>query len=59
LANERYAEFLLHDVCNRSEAKFCLEDALRYYLVWGASRKAELLHAKYANLWSTSAEMIT
>ena len=51
LANERYGEFLLQDVCNREAAAVHLRQAVSLYREWGAVRKIELLQTKYYDLF--------
>jgi tetratricopeptide (TPR) repeat protein len=51
LANERYAEYLLHDMSDRQEAIFYFEEAIRFYSEWGALKKVDLLRDKYSDLW--------
>lgn len=50
LANERYGEFLLHDVGDPHEASFRLEQAVQNYQEWGSVAKVDQLLAKYGNL---------
>jgi hypothetical protein len=51
LANERYGEFLLHDMSDTQEAVFPFEEAIMLYSEWGASKKVELLREQYSYLW--------
>ena len=51
LANERYAEYLLHDLSDRQEATFYFEEAIKFYSEWGALKKVDLLREKYSDLW--------
>jgi tetratricopeptide (TPR) repeat protein len=51
LANERYAEYLLHDMSDRQEAIFYFEEAIKFYSEWGALKKVDLLRGKYSDLW--------
>jgi hypothetical protein len=50
LANERYAEFLLHDMSDKQEAAFRVEEAIKFYSEWGASKKVDLLRVQYSDL---------
>jgi hypothetical protein len=50
LANERYAEYLLHDMSDRQEAIFYFEEAIKFYSEWGALKKVDLLREKYSDL---------
>ena len=59
LANERYGEFLLEDMCDREDAAFRFQEAIKLYLEWEARAKAELLSAKYGYLWSTPPKEIS
>jgi tetratricopeptide (TPR) repeat protein len=54
LANERYAEYLLHDMSDRQEAIFYFEEAIKFYSEWGALKKVDLLREKYSDLWEIS-----
>jgi hypothetical protein len=51
LANERYAEYLLHDMSDRQDAIFYFEEAIKFYSEWGALKKVDLLREKYSDLW--------
>jgi hypothetical protein len=57
LANERYGEFLLHDMSDKREALFRFEEAIKFYSDWGASKKVELLREQYSDLWQTPTEI--
>jgi hypothetical protein len=54
LANERYGEFLLHDMSDKQEAVFRFEEAIKFYSEWGASKKVELIREQYSDLWPHS-----
>jgi hypothetical protein len=56
LGSERFGEFLLHDMDDRHEAIYRLRAAINLYREWGAIAKAELLEAKYTDLWTVSNE---
>jgi predicted ATPase len=56
LGSERFGEFLLHDMDDRHEAMYRLRAAMNLYREWGAIAKAELLEAKYTDLWTSSSE---
>jgi len=43
LANERYASFLLDVAKDEDSARYHLEEAIRYYRQWGASKKVSML----------------
>jgi len=47
LCNERYADFLLHQLSNEEEAKYYLAEAIRYYEEWGATGKVASLKNKF------------
>jgi predicted S18 family serine protease len=47
LANERYAEYLLHGMSDSQEAVFYFEEAIRFYSEWGALKKVHLLREKF------------
>jgi hypothetical protein len=51
LANERYAEFLLHDMSDKNDAVFRFEEAIKFYSAWGATKKVDLLREQYSDLW--------
>lgn len=61
LANERYGEFLLHDLGDPFDASFRLEQAVQNYQEWGSLAKVDQLLAKYGhmkNLETTPADSI-
>lgn len=37
--NERYADFLRHELEDEGEANYHIEEAIRWYTEWGAERK--------------------
>jgi predicted ATPase len=43
LCNERYADFLLQELSDEEEAKYRMEEAIRFYEEWGAVGKVEML----------------
>ena len=43
LFNERFADFLKHDLVDKEESSYRLKEAIRWYKEWGAKRKVELL----------------
>jgi cytidine deaminase len=43
LCNERYADFLLQELSDEEEAKYRMEEAIRFYEAWGAVGKVEML----------------
>eukprot|EP00980_Cylindrotheca_fusiformis_P025743 scaffold14558_cov137-Cylindrotheca_fusiformis.AAC.8 len=43
LINERYAEFLGHELSDEQESMYRLGEAIRFYEAWGAFGKAEVL----------------
>lgn len=50
LANEWYAELLLEvdaDPTDQDEAKYRLEESIKYYTEWGANGKIEIFRKKY------------
>ena len=51
LANERYGEFMLHDMSRTEAAVYRFEKAILLYSEWGAHGKAAMLREKYADLW--------
>jgi hypothetical protein len=52
LANERYADFLLHHMSeNKEEAEYRLEEAIRFYSEWGAARKVDILRHSHPEIW--------
>jgi hypothetical protein len=58
-ANERYAEFLLHDRADKKVVVFRIEEAIKFYSVWGASKKVDLLHEQYSDLWPQQRDEIS
>ena len=50
LISERYADFLLNDIEDPQQARFHVENAIRYYEEWGARRSVDALQSKYADL---------
>jgi hypothetical protein len=50
LAQERYGEFLLHDMSDKQEAAYRFEEAIKFYSEWGAKKKVELLREQYSDL---------
>ena len=58
LANERYGEFLLYEMDDKEEATFRLEEAIKYYLDWGAYAKSDSLRETYRDLWPKPIEII-
>jgi tetratricopeptide (TPR) repeat protein len=57
LANERYGEFLLHDMSDRQEAVYRFEEAIKFYSEWGADKKVGLLREQYSDLWPQPTEI--
>jgi hypothetical protein len=57
LANERYAELVLHDIGDKEEARFRAEESIRFYKEYGAQRKVDLLEAKYRHLFPLSTQL--
>jgi hypothetical protein len=57
LANERYGEFLLHDMSDKQEAVYRFEEAIKFYSEWGASKKVELIREQYSDLWQRPTEI--
>ncbi|KAL3925455.1 MAG: hypothetical protein SGILL_000396 [Bacillariaceae sp.] len=51
LANERFGEYLLHDLSDMEEATYRFQQATRLYEEWGARAKADMLFEKYGYLW--------
>jgi hypothetical protein len=51
LANERFAEYLLNDLCDTEEATYRFQQATRLYHEWGATAKADILFEQYGYLW--------
>ena len=49
LANERYGEYLLHEMKLQEDAAYRFDEAIKFYSEWG-SCKAEMLREKYADL---------
>jgi hypothetical protein len=43
LINERYGDFLLHELGDEEEAKYRTSEAIRFYREWGAEAKVEML----------------
>ena len=43
LFNERFADFLQHDVSDEEESSYRLNEAILWYEEWGAKRKVEML----------------
>jgi hypothetical protein len=43
LCNERYADFLLQELSDEEEAKYRMEEAIRFYEEWGAVGKVGML----------------
>jgi len=53
LANERYADLLVRGG-EEEEARYRLEEAVKYYSEWGAMKKVELLKSSWAHVLSPS-----
>lgn len=51
LANERFADYLL---CagDEIEAKYRVEQSMKYYSAWGAMKKVDLMKSKWARVLS-------
>jgi predicted ATPase len=54
LANERYGDFLWQDMSrdNEDEARFRLDEAIRFYTEWGAETKPDRIREQYQELWT-------
>ena len=52
MANERYADFLGQELQDKIEAKYHIEEAIRFYSEWGAKGKVKQLQMKYSEFWS-------
>ena len=55
LFNERFADFLLHDLSDEEESFYRLKEAIRWYGEWGAKLKARLLQKSMELSMSNSA----
>ncbi|KAL3938432.1 MAG: hypothetical protein SGBAC_006650, partial [Bacillariaceae sp.] len=49
LLNERYADFLAHDMDMKDEAMHRIEKAMEYYREWGARGKVQMLEKQLGN----------
>ena len=50
MASERYADFKLRDQSDKQDATYHLNEAIRFYTIWGATRKVEMLQENYRDL---------
>ena len=50
LINERYANFLLHEVGDKYQAKYHAKQSMKLYSEWGATRTVERLNTMYHSL---------
>lgn len=57
LVNERYGEFLLEYMSNRVDGAYRLDQAIKFWLEWGAQRKVDILRQEHSHLWQTPSEI--
>lgn len=58
LASERYSEFLLNERKDPEEARHKIENAIRCYSEWGASKKARLLREKHEDVCRKPSQIV-
>jgi hypothetical protein len=50
LANERCGEFILSVLSDKDEGRYYLEQAIKFYSDWGATKKVEMLQDEYKDV---------
>ena len=51
LINERYAEFFLNNLQDKEQAKYHVEQAIKFFKAWGAQLSVDKIQSKYKGLF--------